>query len=167
VKTPRKRLTLRIFSASFMPASNSLRSGLLIALSTALLGFAATASAGSGANPPAASTTPTLGEALAASTPEQKSLSAHLRAKGAVFYGAWWCPVCFQQKNLFGKEAGNSLPYVECDKTDDGRAVCMAAKIRAFPTWELAGKQRLEGVQTIDELKVWSGYQAGTDHSQH
>jgi len=150
-----------------MPASSSVRSGLLIALSTALLGFAATASAGSGANTPAASTTPTLGEALAASTPEQKALSAHLRAKGAVFYGAWWCPACIQQKNLFGKEAGNRLPYVECDKTTDGRAVCMAAKIRAFPTWELAGKQRIEGVQTIDELKVWSGYQSGTDHSQH
>ncbi|MFS6827185.1 hypothetical protein [Cyanobium sp. ATX-6F1] len=58
-------------------------------------------------------------------------------------------------------------PYVECDKTDDGRAVCTAAKIRAFPTWELAGKPRLEGVQTIEELKVWSGYQSGGDHSQH
>jgi hypothetical protein len=150
-----------------MAAPGTLRSGLLIALSTALLGFAATASAGSGANTPATSSTSTLGEALAPSTAEQQSLSAHLRAKGAVFYGAWWCPACFQQKNLFGKEAGNSLPYVECDKTDDGRAVCMAAKVRAFPTWELAGKERREGVQTIEELKVWSGYQSGGDHSQH
>jgi hypothetical protein len=155
-----------------MAASGSLRSGLLIAVSTALLGLATTASAGSGANVAGASTTPTLGEPLGASTAEQKALSAHLRSKGALFYGAWWCPACFQQKNLFGKEAGNSLPYVECDKTDDGRAVCTAAKIRAFPTWELAGKQRLEGVQTIDELKVWSGFQSGTnqspsDHSQH
>jgi hypothetical protein len=150
-----------------MPASGSLRSGLLIALSTALLGFAATASAGSGAKPAAASTTATLGEALAPSTPEQKALSEHLRAKGAIFYGAWWCPACFQQKNLFGKEGGNTLPYVECDKTDTGRARCMAAKIRAFPTWELAGKERREGVQTIEELKLWSGYQKGSDHSQH
>jgi len=149
-----------------MTASGPVRSGLLIALSTVLLGFTATASAGSGANP-AASTTPTIGEALAASTPEQRALSAHLRAKGALFYGAWWCPACFQQKNLFGKEAGNTIPYVECDKTDDGRAVCMAAKIRAFPTWELAGKPRLEGVQTIEELKVWSDYKSGGDHSQH
>lgn len=149
-----------------MTASGPVRSGLLIALSTVLLGFTATASAGSGANP-AASTTPTIGEALAASTPEQRALSAHLRAKGALFYGAWWCPACFQQKNLFGKEAGNTIPYVECDKTDDGRAVCMAAKIRAFPTWELAGKPRLEGVQTIEELKVWSDYKNGGDHSQH
>ncbi len=150
-----------------MTASGTVRSGLLIALSTVLLSFTATASAGSGANPAAASTTSSLGEPLATSTPEQQALSAHLRAKGAIFYGAWWCPACFQQKNLFGKEAGNSLPYVECDKTDDGRARCMAAKIRAFPTWELAGKERREGVQTIEELKVWSGFRSGGDHSQH
>ena len=150
-----------------MAALGCLRSSLLVALSTVLLGFTATASAGSGVQGLASSTTPSLGEALKASTPEQKALSAHLRAKGAIFYGAWWCPACFQQKNLFGKEAGNSLPYVECDKTDDGRARCTAAKIRAFPTWELAGKERREGVQTIEELKVWSGYQSGGDHSQH
>ncbi len=144
-----------------MVASGSLRSGLLIALSTLLLGITATASAGGGATASGTSTTPTLGEALAASTPEQKALSAHLRAKGAIFYGAWWCPACFQQKNLFGKEGGNRLPYVECDKTDDGRAVCMAAKIRAFPTWDLAGKERREGVQTIEELKIWSGFPTG------
>ncbi|MDA0717870.1 MAG: hypothetical protein O2839_06590 [Cyanobacteria bacterium] len=141
-----------------MPRFGSLRSSLLIALSTVLLGFTATASAGSGDIPSGSSTTASLGEALTASTPEQKALSAHLRAKGAVFYGAWWCPACLQQKNLFGKQGGNSLPYVECDKTDDGRSRCMAAQIRIFPTWDLAGKERREGVQTIEELKVWSGY---------
>ena len=149
-----------------MPWFGSLRSGLLIALSTVLLGFTATASAGSGGTTSGSSTTATLGEALSASTPEQKELSAHLRAKGAVFYGAWWCPACFQQKNLFGKEAGNSLPYVECDKTDDGRSRCMAAQIRAFPTWDLAGKERREGVQTIEELKVWSGFSGAAKPSQ-
>ena len=150
-----------------MAALGSLRSSLLIALSTALLGFTTTASAGSGVQGQGASTTANLGEALAASTPEQKAVSAHLRAKGAIFYGAWWCPACFQQKNLFGKEGGNTLPYVECDKTDDGRSRCMAAKIRAFPTWELAGKERREGVQSIEELKIWSGFQPGADRGQH
>ena len=52
-----------------MPRFGSLRSGLLIALSTVLLGFTATASAGSGVNSSSSSTTATLGEALAASTP--------------------------------------------------------------------------------------------------
>jgi hypothetical protein len=99
-----------------------------------------------------------VGEALNKSTAEQRSLSAHLAAEGAIFYGAWWCPACFQQKNLFGKEAGNSLPYVECDKSDEGRQRCQAAEVRAFPTWDLEGKPRLEGVQSLDELKAWSDY---------
>ena len=140
----------------------SLRSALLIGLSTVLLGFTATASAAKGANVPGASTTPSLGEPLAPSSPEQKALSDHLRAKGAIFYGAWWCPACFQQKNLFGKEAGNTLPYVECDKTDPGRARCQAAQIRAYPTWDQPGKERREGVQTLQELKVWSGFPGST-----
>ncbi len=154
----------------------SRRPALLIACTMGLLGFMATSSADAGgtrdrqaaamAQAPA-STSPRVGEPLNPSTPQQQALADHLQKQGAIFYGAWWCPACFQQKNLFGKEAGNRLPYVECDKTDDGRAVCMAAKIRAFPTWELAGKPRLEGVQTIAELKVWSGYQSGGDHSQH
>ena len=145
-----------------MPEFGSLRSALLIGLSTVLLGFTATASAAKGANVPGASTTPSLGEALAPSSPEQKALSNHLRAKGAIFYGAWWCPACFQQKNLFGKEAGNTLPYVECDKTDPGRARCQAAQIRAYPTWDQPGKERREGVQTLQELKSWSGFPGST-----
>jgi hypothetical protein len=105
------------------------------------------------------STSPRLGEALSESTAEQEALSAHLRAQGAIFYGAWWCPACFQQKSLFGKQAGNTLPYVECDE-DKGRERCKAAGVRAFPTWEMEGKPRLEGVQTLEELKAWSGFHA-------
>ncbi|MEB3326310.1 MAG: hypothetical protein VKI39_01225 [Synechococcus sp.] len=140
----------------------SLRSALLIGLSTVLLGFTATASAAKGDKVLSASTSPSLGEALAPSSPEQIALSEYLSAKGAIFYGAWWCPACFQQKNLFGKEAGNRLPYVECDKSDQGRARCQAAQIRAYPTWDQPGKERREGVQTLEELKIWSGFPART-----
>lgn len=103
------------------------------------------------------SSSPHVGEALGPSTAEQRALSAHLRRRGALFYGAWWCPACFKQKNLFGREAGNALPYVECDKTDAGRQRCQAAGIRAYPTWELEGR-RLEGVRSLQELKQWSGF---------
>lgn len=103
------------------------------------------------------SSTSTLGEAMQTSSAEQMALSEHLRRSGVLFYGAWWCPACFRQKNLFGKEAGNQLPYVECDKTEAERERCRAADIRAFPTWVM-GKNRLEGVQTIEELKRWSGF---------
>ncbi len=103
------------------------------------------------------STTPTLGEALAPSNSAQMELSEHLRRIGAVFYGAWWCPACFRQKSLFGQQAGDRLPYVECDKTKEGRQRCQEAGIQAYPTWVL-GSKRVEGVQTIEELKRWSGY---------
>jgi hypothetical protein len=149
-----------------MLPAGSRRPFLLIACTVGLLGGLAAADAaglGSGqaqADPPA-STSPRVGEPLEHSTPTQIALGAHLRSRGALFYGAWWCPACFQQKNLFGKEAGNQLPYVECDQDGSGRQRCAAAGIRAFPTWDLPGKPRLEGVQSLEELAAWSDFSAG------
>lgn len=144
------------------------RTGLLIALTTVAVGGAITGSGVAGAQAEAqmeaqlASGVVSGNEASARpSTPEQLAVSAWLSKRGAVFYGAWWCPACMAQKNLFGKEGATQLPYVECDKTDEGRQRCMAAKVRAFPTWELDGK-RLEGVQSVEELKVWSGYRGSS-----
>lgn len=98
-----------------------------------------------------------LGEALAPSSPAQIGLGEHLRAKGYLFYGAWWCPACFRQKSLFGQQAGNRLPYVECDRSDSGRQRCDAAGIRAYPTWVRGGERR-EGVLSLEELGRWSGW---------
>jgi hypothetical protein len=95
------------------------------------------------------------------SSAEQLALSDHLRRLGVLFYGAWWCPACFQQKNLFGQQAGDQLPYVECAKSEAGRERCEKAEIRAYPTW-IMGDQRLEGVQTLEELKRWSGFSEGS-----
>jgi hypothetical protein len=112
-----------------------------------------------GPAPGGGSTTPSIGEALKPSSAEQIAVADWLRQRGVIFYGAWWCPACFQQKNLFGKEAGNRLPYVECDKEEAGRQRCVAADVRVFPTWVLEGR-RLEGVQTLVELKAWTGFPA-------
>lgn len=143
-----------------MARFGSLRSLLLVGVSTLAVGLVATASAQPKTTASKASTSPNVGEPLNPSNAEQQALSDHLSRRGAIFYGAWWCPACFQQKNLFGKEAGNRLPYVECDKSDQGRARCQAASIRAFPTWDLPGKSRLEGVQSLEELKAWSDFPA-------
>lgn len=107
------------------------------------------------------STSPTLGPALQASTADQLALVEHLRRKGVLFYGAWWCPACFKQKNLFGQEAGNQLPYVECEKTEEQRERCGKVRIAAYPTWVM-GSERLEGVQTLDDLRRWSGFWGGS-----
>ncbi len=106
---------------------------------------------------PGPSTTPSLGQALKPSTAEQLALAEHLRQQGAIFYGAYWCTHCFRQKNLFGQQAGDRLPYVECAKDQAGADQCNAAGVQAYPTW-VHGKQRLEGMQSLEELAIWSGF---------
>jgi len=85
-------------------------------------------------------------------------LARHLTATGVKLYGAYWCPHCTDQKQMFGK-AAVQLPYVECDaRSPAGKpAVCAAAKIRAFPTWDIAGT-RYEGVLSLEELARLSGF---------
>jgi hypothetical protein len=139
-----------------------LAAGLITATGAApaIAGPAPTTAKPANAQPqPAASSSSSasLGEALEPSSGEQKALGECLRQQGVLFYGAWWCPACFQQKNLFGKEAGNRLPYVECEKEEAGRQKCQAAAVRAYPTWVM-GSRRLEGVQSLEELKSWSGF---------
>jgi thiol-disulfide isomerase/thioredoxin len=67
-----------------------------------------------------------------------------LKDKGAVFYGAFWCPHCRQQKQMFGSSA-KLLPYVECSTPDGKRQTqaCIDKKIESYPTWELADGTRL------------------------
>ena len=106
--------------------------------------------------PAPASTTPTLGQAIHPSDASQVALARRLRERGAVFYGAWWCPACFRQKNLFGQEGGNQLPYIECEKTDADRQLCNRVGIKAYPTWVMGGR-RVEGVLSLDALGRWIG----------
>lgn len=59
-----------------------------------------------------------------------------LKGKGAVFYGAFWCPHCQNQKKLFGS-SNQYLQYVECS-TPNGRGqlpVCTNRGVSTYPTW--------------------------------
>lgn len=62
-----------------------------------------------------------------------------LKDKGAVFYGAFWCPHCQSQKKLFGPSQ-KLLPYVECSTPDaQGQTqICKDKGITGYPTWNLA-----------------------------
>jgi uncharacterized membrane protein len=93
-------------------------------------------------------------------TPYQEALARHLAKSGAAFYGAYWCPHCQEQKELFGGAAG-LLPYVECDPKGERAQTerCRAAGVKVFPTWML-GTERHEGVQTLDELARFSGFRS-------
>ena len=105
-----------------------------------------------------ASSTSSLGKAFGPSSPEQIALVEHLRDKGVVFYGAFWCVHCFKQKVLFGEQAGNRLPYVECAKDAAGAQACSAANVLAYPTWVM-GNERRVGVLSLQELADWSQFQ--------
>jgi uncharacterized membrane protein len=94
----------------------------------------------------------------ASATEYQRALARHLAQTGSKFYGAYWCPACRRQKEMFGG-AEALLPYVECDSRG-ARArpeECAGAGVRSFPTWSIQG-QRREGVLSLDELANASGY---------
>ena len=76
-----------------------------------------------------------------------------LKDRGAVFYGAFWCSNCQNQKKMFGKSA-SLLPYVECS-TLDGRSQvkeCQDKNIEGYPTWEFADGSRLNGTTPLQTL---------------
>ena len=76
-----------------------------------------------------------------------------LSERGAVFYGAYWCPHCQKQKQLFGRSA-KLLPYVECS-TPDGNGqlpVCIEKEIKGYPTWIFADGSREDGEVPLAKL---------------
>lgn len=87
-----------------------------------------------------------------------QKLANHLKAKGAVMYGAYWCPHCAEQKSLFGSAAA-SLPYVECDPQGSNPQpdLCQAKNIQGYPSWEIDG-QLYTGVKSLEELAQLSQF---------
>lgn len=76
-----------------------------------------------------------------------------LKDKGAIFYGAYWCPHCQAQKKLFGTSV-KLLPYVECS-TANGQGqtqICIDKNVKSYPTWEFADGSRLDGEIPLAQL---------------
>lgn len=83
------------------------------------------------------------------------TFAACIKNSGAIFYGAFWCPHCRDQKALFGKSAGK-LPYVECS-TPNGRdqlPICVETEIKTYPTWQFKDGERKTGVLGLNELST-------------
>lgn len=76
-----------------------------------------------------------------------------LKDKKTVFYGAFWCPHCQNQKKLFGSSE-QYLPYVECSTPDGQRQTqdCKKKNIKSYPTWEFTGGSRKTGEVSLEEL---------------
>ncbi len=91
-------------------------------------------------------------------------LAQYLTTSGAKMYGAFWCPHCTDQKQLFG-EAVKQMPYVECANDPANPRVqsqeCRAKQIESYPTWEIGGKL-YPGIKPLEELAKLSNYQGGS-----
>lgn len=81
-----------------------------------------------------------------------------LKDKGAVFYGAFWCPHCQAQKKMFGTSA-SLLPYVECSTLDGSgqTQACIDKKVNSYPTWEFIDGSRLNGEIALTQLAEKTG----------
>jgi hypothetical protein len=79
-------------------------------------------------------------------------------ANSAKMYGAWWCPHCADQKDLFGS-AFKYVNYVECSPPGERTIndVCKQAGIKTFPTWQFAGGPRKEGTEPLGMLARETG----------
>jgi len=79
-------------------------------------------------------------------------------AKQAKMYGAYWCPHCAEQKEMF-ESSVQYVPYVECGVhgSRDEAPVCKDAGIKHFPTWQFADGERREGTQPLQALGIKTG----------
>lgn len=91
--------------------------------------------------------------------PWLRGLAVHLDDIEAKMYGAFWCPACESQKELFGASA-KRIPYIECSpagRSGPTASKCLAAGVRSYPTWVIKG-QRHVGVLTPAALADRSGF---------
>ncbi|GAB5360211.1 hypothetical protein AAMO2058_000608200 [Amorphochlora amoebiformis] len=93
-------------------------------------------------------------EVESSSSAEALQLGRELRELGAVFFGAYWCSHCANQKRALGKEAFQMIRYVECAKDgfNSNRKLCNEKDISGYPTWEIAG-DLYPGEMSLDELR--------------
>lgn len=89
---------------------------------------------------------------------EYDAFAQCLNDEGAVFYGAFWCPHCQNQKAMFGKSERH-LNYVECSTADGSGqlAVCRDKGVESYPTWEFADGSRLTGEIPLETLAEKTG----------
>lgn len=101
---------------------------------------------------------PNSSENLAESNERQINLAKHISEYGAVMYGAYNCPHCISQKEMFGK-AFKHIRYVECNNRGPNAnpSLCFAKGIRSYPTWEIGGKF-YQGQLTFKRLSEITNY---------
>ncbi len=88
---------------------------------------------------------------------DYKDFASCLSDRGAVMYGAFWCPHCSDQKVMFGADFKH-INYVECSNSDRSQtAECTAAGIQSYPTWRFADGSERGGVLSFAQLAQITG----------
>jgi len=85
--------------------------------------------------------------------PKQDKFATCLTEKEVTMYGAYWCPHCADQKELFGS-AFKNVNYVEC--TEEIKT-CLEKKVDGYPTWIFKNGERLVGKYPLETLAEKSG----------
>ncbi|MBD3881575.1 vitamin K epoxide reductase family protein [Phormidium tenue FACHB-886] len=138
--------------------------GVIVAMITIVgtLGVYANTTGTAVANP---NTAGQVGPAITTTSgPAEIELARHLTSVGAKMYGAYWCPHCHDQKQLFGKQAAAQITYIECapDGQNAQTQLCQDKKIEGFPSWEING-QLVAGTQTLQQLADLTNYQGSRE----
>lgn len=87
------------------------------------------------------------------------SFAKCIAGKNAKMYGLYWCPHCADQKREFGASF-QYVPYVECASPEDPHqltAVCKAAGVKLFPSWQFGAEPPKEGVLSLQDLSQKTG----------
>ncbi|MAF80198.1 hypothetical protein CL629_03915 [bacterium] len=91
-----------------------------------------------------------------------------LKDEDVTYYGAYWCPNCQNQNQMFGNSKKH-LEYVECGvrgAQNQQAAECNEADIEAYPTWEFSDGERVTGVQDVRFLAEKTGCELPEKYTQ-
>ncbi|HIJ99709.1 TPA: hypothetical protein H1011_02700 [archaeon] len=80
-----------------------------------------------------------------------------LAENNAIMYGAYWCPHCTTQKEMFGDSLSGVL-YIECDSKGKNAKpeLCRQNNVQSYPTWIISGT-KYSGVQSLQDLSDITG----------
>ncbi len=90
------------------------------------------------------------------------SFAKCLTGSGVKMYGAYWCPHCTNQKQMFG-DSVQHLAYVECSLPHRAgqTEVCKQAGIQGYPTWVFKDGKTFAGELSMEQLSRYSGCKLG------
>jgi hypothetical protein len=88
------------------------------------------------------------------STNQAIELATKLKENNVYMAGTYWCPHTTRQKELFGKQAFNTIQYLECSSAgyQSKANICMKQKVDGYPTWIFPDGTQISGERPLSVL---------------